>query len=131
MLAVCGGGGNDTLAVLLVLAVVAGWGLVAALVIRAGRDPRERLLLAGLLLAAIVIGALAFLVPEAASDDFVERAVIALVLTGATGLAAAWITRAAHPGRALFVSLWGSFFGPGGLMLLFVAALAVGTGCIS
>jgi hypothetical protein len=131
ILAVCDGGGNDTLAVLLVVGVVAGWAVVAAAVIRTGRNPRERRLLTLLLLAAIVIGSVVFLVPEAVSDDFVKRAIIALALTGATGVAAAWITGAVHVGRALFVSLWGSFFGPGGLLLLFVAALAVGTGCIS
>ncbi len=131
--AVCGGGGSDTTAWAVVLGAILLWAFVAALAIRAGRDSGERLLLASLLVLSGLIGPLS---SSGSPTDSPARAtttagsILALVIPGAIGAAIALTTRTVPGLKAFFVSTWGALFATGGIYLLFIAFLAIGSGCI-
>ncbi len=131
-LAVCGDGGNDTFALVVVAIVVALWFLTVGVVIKAGEDETERALLIALVLVSVLIGAGIFFLPEGVSGDgdYLTRFFLALLIPGAIGIAVSLLTRAVHLGRALLISVCGALFLVGGVFLLFFASLALGTGCL-
>lgn len=132
-MAVCGDGGDNTVAMIVVLLVVLLWFLTVRALVKAGRDTREQALLVGLVLVSVLIGAGIFFLPEGISGDgdYLSRFFIALLVPGAIGVGVALITGAVHAGRALFASICGALFLVGGAFLLFFASLALGTGCLS
>jgi hypothetical protein len=132
VLAVCGDGGSNAVALLVVAIVVVLWLLAVSAVIRATEDGSERALLIGLVLVSVLIGAGIFFLPEGVSGngDYLSRFFLALLIPGAIGVGAALLTRAAHVGRALFVSVCGALFLTGGAFLLLFASLLFGTGCL-
>lgn len=132
VLAVCGDGGSDTVALIVVAIVVLLWFLTVGAVVKAGEDGTERALLIGLVLASVLIGAGIFFLPEGVSGDgdYLTRFFLALLIPGAIGIAVALLTRAVHVGRALLISVCGALFLVGGIFLLFFASLALGTGCL-
>lgn len=129
--AVCGGGSN-AVALIVVAIVVVAWLLVVSAVIRSAEHGTERALLIGLVLISVLVGAGVFFVPEGVSGngDYLGRFFLALSIPAAIGVATALLTRAAHVGRALFVSVCGALFLTGGAFLLLFASLLFGTGCL-
>ena len=134
LLAVCGGGGNDVAGWLLVLMVLAAWLLVTVLTIRAaGRDRRERRLLTGLLIGSLVLGPViinAFYEGFFGSDGDVGKLAVLLLIPGVLGVLIARSTRATNSVKAFLVSTWGAISLAGLGIVLLVAVLAVGNGCI-
>ncbi len=133
MLAVCGGGGSDALAWLIVAVAFAGWLAVAVLIVRAARDRTERRLLLGLLFGSIVLGPLivyAFYDGFFGSDSGLGKLGALLLIPAVLGFAVALRTRAAHAGRALLISAWGAGFLAGAWVVLLIAFVSVGNGCI-
>jgi hypothetical protein len=132
VLAVCGDGGSDVAALIVVATVVVLWLFAVGAVIRAAGDGTERALLVGLVLASLLIGAGIFFLPEGVSGDgdYLSRFFLALLIPGAIGVGVALLTRAVHVGRALFVSVCGALFLTGGIFLLLFASILLGTGCL-
>ncbi|HET7588679.1 MAG TPA: hypothetical protein VFK14_00625 [Solirubrobacterales bacterium] len=133
MLAVCGGGGSDLAAWLIVAAALAVWVLVTALIVRAARDRTERRLLLGLLIGSIVVGPLiiaAFYQGVFGSDGNIGKLALVLLIPGAIGAGIAQLTEAADRLRAFVIGLWGAVFLGGAGVLLVFAFVAVGNGCI-
>lgn len=133
MLAVCGGGGSDLAAWLIVAAALAVWVLVTALIVRAARDRTERRLLLGLLIGSIVVGPLiiaAFYQGVFGSDGNIGKLALVLLIPGAIGAGIAQLTEAADRLRAFVIGLWGAVFLGGAGVLLVFAFVAVGSGCI-
>ncbi len=128
MIAVCSGG-NNLAAWLIVLIALLMWVSVTVLVIRAARDRRERQLLLGLLLGSILLGPLIVYAFFGGGSSVGELALM-LLLPGAIGAAIAYKTRAAHGARAFFISTWGTLLLSGAYAIIFIAFIAVGTGCI-
>jgi hypothetical protein len=127
------GGGNSALGWLIVIAVLAAWVLLTALIIRTARDRTERRLLLGLLIGSIVIGPLivaAYYDGLFGSDSSIGKLALLLTIPGAIGAVIAHLTRAANRLRAFFVGVWGAvFLIVVGLFLFFVAVI-VGGACI-
>jgi len=133
LLADCGGGGNDLVASLVILAAISAWLLVAVLVLRAARDDRERYLLVGLLAGTILLTPLIvalFYSGLFGDDGDTGKLALLLLLPSAIGLGIALWTKAAHVARALFISIWGTILIPFGFYVAFLAALGIGTGCL-
>ena len=133
MLAVCEGG-NDAAAVLVVALVIGAWALVAALVVRAARDQRERLVLIAVILAsgltgpAILFGLLNGLDGD---NDQLPEIIATLLLPGLIAAGVAVGMRAAHAARAFFLAFWGAIFLVGAYLVLVISLLAIGTACLS
>jgi len=132
VLAVCGSGGSDGVAVFIVGIVVLLWLLAVGAVIRGAEANSERVLLTGLVVISVVIGAVLFFGPEGVSGDgdYLTRFFLALLIPGAVGGGVALLTQAVPVGRALFVSVCGALFLTGGAFLLLFASLLFGTGCL-
>jgi len=133
VLAVCGGGGSEALAWLIIVVAFAGWLAVTILIVRAARDRTERHLLLGLLIGSIVLGPLlvaAFYGGVFGDDGDGGKFVGLLLIPGALGAAIAHRTKAAHSGRAFLASTWGALFLIGAVAILLVATVAVGNGCL-
>lgn len=133
VLAVCGGGGNDTLAFIVVLAIAALYLLPIVATLGNAEDGAERAVLIVLLAISITVGGLLFLYPQGidGDQDYLGRFVISLLVTGGIAVAAAAKWRAASVGRAVFVALAGDVLIPGGIFLLFFASMVLGSGCLS
>jgi O-antigen/teichoic acid export membrane protein len=133
VLAVCGGGGSEALAWLIIVVAFAAWLAVTILIIRAARDRTERHLLLGLLIGSIVLGPLlvaAFYGGVFGSNSNVGKLAVLLLIPAVLGAGIAHRTRAAHSGRAFLVSIWGALFLIGAVVILLVATVAVGNGCL-
>lgn len=133
MLAVCEGG-NDAAALLVVALVIGAWALVAALVIRAARDHRERLVLIAVTLASGLTGpVILFMLLNGldGDNDQLPKIIITLLLPGLIAATVAVGMRAAHPARAFFLALWGAVFLVGAYLVLVISLLAIGTACLS
>jgi hypothetical protein len=133
VLAVCGGGGNDLVAWLIVLGVLLGWIGGAVLIVKSARNHRERHLLIGLLIASVLLGPLlvaAFYDGVFGADGSYGKLAGVLLIPGAIGTLIALKTRDGHGVRAFLISTWGAFFLSGLWVVIFIAFIAVGTGCI-
>ncbi|HEU5252528.1 MAG TPA: hypothetical protein VFU16_04270 [Solirubrobacterales bacterium] len=133
MLAVCGGGSNAT-AIVVILAAILIWLLVAYLVIRTGRDRDEQVLLVALLVISVLLGGGVFFgVQEgfSGSGDDLGKFVLSLLIAGAVGAGIALVIRGRGAVRAFVISSWGALFLTGGIYVLFIAFLGFGTGCLS
>jgi hypothetical protein len=131
VLAVCGGGGNDALALIVILVVLSLY-LVAALtpIVRAD-GPDERLVLLSLLVGSAMLGGFVFLSSdELFGGDYLAGFFVTWPLAAAIGLVVAHTTRRTSVGRAVFVALTGNVFVSGGLILLLYASVGIGTGCL-
>jgi uncharacterized membrane protein YjjP (DUF1212 family) len=133
VLAVCGGGSDG--AALLVTGLVAGaWVLLALLVVKGAQDRRERITLIILALVSSVVGpAILFGLLDGFDGDneHLPEGVITLLLPGFICACIAIATRKANAARAFFLVLWGAVFVPGAYVVLVIAALTIGTGCLS
>jgi hypothetical protein len=134
VLAVCGGGGSDLLAWLIILGAIAIWVAVTVLIVRSARDWREKQLLIALLFGSIVIGP----APTAAyynglfgDDSSTGKLVLLLAIPGAIGAGIALATRSAHGFRAFLISTWGAVFLLGLAVVSLFAALVIGNGCLN
>jgi hypothetical protein len=132
VLAVCGSGGSDTAALIVVILILAAWGLGVWAIIWKGTESQERALLLFLLLASAPIATLMFLGPEGLTGDgdYLARFLLAVLLPTGIGLALALLTRRVNPGRAIAVAFSGAVLIPGGIFVLFFASLGIGTGCL-
>lgn len=132
MQAVCGGGGNDTLALLTFLAVVLVWLLLVRIPFVTSKDKTEVLTLVGLLVVSAILGAVIFWANGwiGGERDYFERFLLSLLVSGALGVGVALTTHRVSVARALFVALAGDVLIPGGLVALLFAAIGIGTGCL-
>jgi hypothetical protein len=133
VLAVCGGGGNDAAALILAIVVFALWAAAVWAMTWVNTEAEERSHLILLLCFSGLIGGLIFFLPIGVfgDDDYLGRFFLALLVPMGIGLGAALWSRRFGAGRALGVSCAGAIFAPGGLILLLIAGLAIGTGCLS
>jgi hypothetical protein len=134
VLAVCGGGGSNVAALLLTALAIGAWILIAALVIRAARDRRERKALIALALVSSLAGpAILFglLAGFSGDNSRLLEIIITLLLPGLIGACVAVVMRAADALRAFFLALWGAVFLVGAYAVLVLAFLAIGDGCWS
>jgi fermentation-respiration switch protein FrsA (DUF1100 family) len=132
VLAVCGGG-SDTGAIAVILGAILLWLLIALAVIRTGRDRNERVVLLALLVLSVFLGGgVYFGVAEgfSGSGDDLGKFILALFVSGAVGAGIALATRSASGIRAFVVSSWGALFLTGGVYVLLIAFLGVGTACL-
>jgi hypothetical protein len=131
-LAVCGGGGNDTVAIIVVLAIAALYLLAVGAALNRAEDGTERAKLLGLLVIAVVVGGIVFrgLAGISGFGDFLGRLMIALVITSAITLVGVARQREGSAGRAVFVAVAGTILIPFGVFILFFAAVGLGTGCL-
>jgi len=122
-------------AALLVTALAIGaWILIAALVIRAARDRRERKALIALALVSSLAGpAILFglLAGFSGDNSRLLEIILTLLLPGLIGACVAVGIRAADALRAFFLALWGAVFLVGAYAVLVFAFLAIGDGCWS
>ena len=133
MLAVCGGGGSDVAAWLIVLAALLAWVTGTVLIVRSARDKKEKRLLIALLVVSIPLGPAliaAFYDGVFGSDSDFGKLVLVLLVPGAIGAGIALYTRAGHGLRAFLASTWGVIFIGGVGMIMFFAAFVVGGGCL-
>lgn len=132
LLAVCGGGGNDTLALLVLIAIVLAYLLVLRVPLAGAEDGAERLLLIGVLIASIVIGALVFGDPIGlfGGGAYLTRFIVSLPIAGGLGLGLAAATERMSAGRALAIAIVGDILIPGGLIVLLFTSVGIGTGCL-
>jgi hypothetical protein len=133
VLAVCGGGGNDVAAWLIVLAAFLVWVAGTVLIVKSARDKKEKRLLIALLIVSIPLGPAliaAFYDGVFGSDADFGKLVLLLLVPGAIGAGIALFTRAGHGLRAFLASTWGVIFIGGVGMIMFFAALAAGGGCL-
>lgn len=134
MLAVCGGGGSDLLAWLIILGAISVWVAGTGLIVRSARDKREKRLLVALLIGSIVIGpalTAAYYHGLFGDDSSTGKLALLLVIPGAIGVGIALATRAAHGFRAFLISTWGAVFLLGLAFVAFFAAVAIGNGCLN
>ncbi len=134
MLAVCGGGGSDWLAWLIILTAIAVWFAGTVLIVRSARDKREKRLLIVLLVGSIVIGpalTAAYYHGLFGDDSSTGKLALLLIIPGAIGAGIALTTRAAHGFRAFLISTWGAVFLLGLAFVSLFAALVFGNGCLS
>jgi hypothetical protein len=134
VLAVCGGGGSDVLALLIILGAIAIWAAGTVLIVRSARDERERLLLIALLFGSIVIGpalTAAYYNGLFGDDSSTGKLALVLAIPGAIGAGIALATRAAHGFRAFLISTWGAVFLLGLVVIALLAALVIGNGCLN
>jgi hypothetical protein len=115
---------------LLTLGFFAGWLVATVLIVRAiSRDRSERRLLTGLLVASFVLGPLiiaAFYAGYFGGDGDVGKLALLLLIPGVLGAGIAHLTKAAHIGKAFFVSSWGAVSLVGLEILLLIAVLLLG-----
>ncbi len=133
MLAVCGGGGNDFLAIAVVVVVGALYLLAVGTALLRANDGLELTVLVVLLLISVAIGGFAFLYPDGVDSndaDYLGRFVLSLVATGALGVIPAVKWREESVGRMIFVALAGDVLIPGGILVFLFASLLLGTGCL-
>jgi len=129
MLAVCGGGGDNAVALAMVALAAALWALVAVIVIRAAPERRERKVLFVLTLVSSLAGpAIVFGLLDGFSGDNsrLPEIAITLLLPGLIYACVAVVRRTVYPAHALFIWLWGSIFFVGIYAVLVVAAIAGG-----
>lgn len=132
MLAVCGGGSNATAITVVVVAILL-WLLIAFAVIKTGHDRDERVLLLGLLVLSVFLGGgVYFGIADgfSGSGDDLGKFLLALLVPGAVGAAIALATRGRGGARAFFISSWGALFLTGGVYVLLLAFLGLGTVCL-
>jgi hypothetical protein len=132
VLATCGGGGNDAAALLVMILALAAWGVGAGAVVCAGTESGERKFLLIVLIVAAIVAPLVFVPESGLLGDQVSgvRCLIALLIPAAIGFWWAARSGSASPGRALVVAMVGAVLLPGGLFVIFVASLGIGTGCL-
>lgn len=132
ILAVCEGGGNDTLALIVVLAIAALYLLAVGSILRRAEDGAERLMLIVLLLVSIAIGGLAYGAAGSISGlgDFIARLVVSLLISGGLALLAANLKGEETAGRAVAIAVAGDLLIPCGIFVLFFAAFGIGTACL-
>ena len=131
MLAVCGGGGSDAIALLVVLAIGLAYGFALLTAVFRAEDGEEALLLIVLLVASIAIGGLVFLYPHGTGGDtdYLGRFVISLVVSGLLGIGVVLRLGEQSAGRALFIALAGDILIPLGFFVLLLSSVILGTGC--
>jgi len=131
VLAVCGGG-NDTVAIVVVLAIAALYLLAVGAALRGAEDGTERVKLIGVLVVSIVVGGVVFrgLDDISGFGDFLGRLIVALVISSAIALIGVARQREESAGRAVFVAAAGTVLIPFGIFILFFAAVGLGTGCL-
>jgi hypothetical protein len=91
-------------------------------------------LLIALLVGSIVLGpalTAAYYGGLFGDDSSTGKLALLLAVPGAIGVGIASATRAAHGFRAFLISTWGAVFLLGLGIVAFVAAVAIGDGCIS
>lgn len=133
MLAVCGGGGSDVLAFVVIAAIGSLYLIAVGVALLRAVDGLELAVLAALLLASIGIGGFAFLYPNGLDGDgggYLARFILSLVASGALGLVVAARWREESVGRMIFVALAGNALIPGGILVFLFASLILGTGCL-
>jgi hypothetical protein len=133
VLAVCEGGSDAAVLIVVILAVGAWIGL-GVVIIAAARDHRERNALIALALVSSLVGpAILFGLLAGISGDNSRllEIVLTLLLPGLIGACLAVGMRAAHAARAFPLALWGVVFLPGAYIVLLIAAFAIGTACLS
>lgn len=133
MLAVCGGGGSDALAWLIAVGALLAWLAVAFLIIRSAKERRERRLLIALLMGSILLGPAliaAYYHGFFGDDGSTGKLALVLLIPGAIGVGIALATRAGHGFRAFLASTWGAIFLIGAGIILLIASVAVGGGCL-
>ena len=131
--AVCGGGGNDILAFLVVLVIGGFYATAVVYALSRAEDGGELALLVSLLIATITIGGILFLYPEGieGNGDYLGRFVLSFVISGLLGIGVVVKRGEEVAGRALFIALAGDVLIPGGLFVFLFSSLGVGTGCLS
>jgi hypothetical protein len=132
VLATCGGGGNDTAALVLMILALVAWGVGARAAICGGTEPSDRKFLLFIFVAATIFVPLVFLAPSGHFGDHYSggRFLIAFLTPAAIGYWWAAQSGRASPGRALAVALVRAIFIPGGVFVLFLASFGIGTGCL-
>ena len=133
VLACTEGGRNGVLVWLIILAALAAWVVITALIVRSAADRRERRLLLGLLIGSIVLGPLiiaAFYAGFFGSDSSTGKLALFLAIPGALGALLAHVTGAANRLRAFLISTWGAVFLAGAGVFMFLVAVVVGEACI-
>jgi hypothetical protein len=121
------GGGNATLSIVFPLISAFIYGLPVAIAFRGAEDTTERLVLIALFLGSAALGLLILLFPD--NSPSLTRFVISLAVTGDVGLAAAAKWREGIAGRAVVIAVAGDILIPGGITVLFIAAL-LGGACL-
>ena len=115
---------------LIVVAVLAAWILVTALLLRMVRDGTERRFLLGLVVASIVIGPVltAAYYGGLFGGDSGAGIVLLLALPGLAGAVIAHLTHWGSRLRAFFAGVWGAIFLLSAGIFLFIVAIALGGG---
>ena len=134
MLAVCGSGGSELLAWLVIISAILIWVAGTVLIVRSGRDTREKRLLVALLVGSIVLGpalVAAYYDGLFGDDSSTGKVALLLLIPGAIGAVIALTTRSAHGFRAFLISTWGAVFLLGLAFVGIFAALAIGNGCLN
>jgi hypothetical protein len=134
VLAVCGGGGSDALAWLIVLAAITVWVVGTALIVRSARDKKEKRLLIALVIGSIAVGPAliaAYYHGLFGDDSSTGKLALLLAIPGVIGAGIALATRAAHGFRAFLISTWGAVFLIGLAFVAIYAALVIGNGCLN
>ncbi len=134
MLAVCGGGGSEVLAWLIIISAIAVWIAGTVLIVRSARDKKEKRLLIALLIGSIVLGpalVAAYYHGYFGDDSSTGKVALLLLVPGAIGAGIAVASGAAHGFRAFVASTWGAVFLLGFGAVSIIAALAIGNGCLN
>ncbi|HET7416109.1 MAG TPA: hypothetical protein VFJ61_00575 [Solirubrobacterales bacterium] len=133
LLAVCEGGGNDTLAKLVVLVIAALYLLVVMAALGGAEGAGERVLLILLFAISVSVGAAAYgnFGGISGLGDFIARMVISLIISGGIALLGAATLREESAGRAVFVAVAGNILVPAGIFVFFFASMGIGTGCLN
>lgn len=114
----------------MVVAVLAIWVMVTALLLRRVRDRTERRFLLGLVIASIVIGPAltAAYYGGIFGGDSGAGPILLLALPGVIGALIAHLTRWGGRLRAFLAGVWGAVFLLSATIFLFIIAIAVGGG---
>jgi hypothetical protein len=134
LLATCEGvaGSERVLWIMIPPLVALIWGVSAWACIWRNTGTEERSSLLGLLGLCAATGGLIFLLPEGVSGngDYLARFFISLFVAAGIGIAWPYLTRQPVHWRSVGVAIAGDVLVPGGLILLFLWALALGGSCI-
>lgn len=134
VLAICepAAGGARVAGVVIPLALVAAWAVVALVVWRAApRDGRVRIAVAFAI--GVAAGAVAVYYPDGLSDadtDYLGQFLVAVVAAGVAGLAISFVPPGVAHLRTTVSGLLGTAVVPGGLVGLFIFALSISGTCI-
>jgi hypothetical protein len=124
-------GGSSPLGWLVLVAVLATWVLVTALLLRMVRDRTERRFLLGLVIGSIVFGpgiTAAYYAGLFGSDSSIAKLALLLAIPGVAGAVIAHLTHWGSRLRAFFAGVWGAIFLLSAGVFLFIVAFALGDG---